>query len=72
MAKHYYYRCDSASEIGWELKRLLNDCQKAERTQMDFGRKCGAESIVPVDDNFEGGVIKTSRIYFYANSTMEK
>lgn len=57
MAKHYYYRCDSASEIGKKLKRLLNDCQKAERAQMDFGRKCGAESIVPVDDNFEGGVI---------------
>lgn len=57
MAKHYYYRCDSASEIGKKLKRLLNDCQKAERAQMDFGRKCGAESIVPVDENFEGGVI---------------
>ena len=57
MAKHYYYRCDSRSEIGKKLKRLLNDCQKAERAQMDFGRKCGAESIVPVDDNFEGGVI---------------
>jgi len=58
MAKHYYYyRCDSASEIGKKLKRLLNECQKAERAQIDFGRKCGAESIVPVDDNFEGGVI---------------
>lgn len=57
MAKHYYYRCDSASEIGKRLKRLLNECQKAERAQMDFGRKCGAKSIVPVDDNFEGGVI---------------
>ena len=57
MAKHYYYRCDSASEIGKKLKRLLNDCQKAERAQMDFGRKCGAESIVPVDDNFERVVI---------------
>ena len=57
MAKHYYYRCDSASEIGKKLKKLLNDCQKAELAQMDFRRKCGAESIVPVDDNFEGGVI---------------
>lgn len=57
MAKHYYYRCDSASEIGKKLKKLLNDCMKAERAQMDYGRKCGAESIVPVDDNFEGGVI---------------
>ena len=37
--------------------RLLKDCQKAERAQMDFGRKCGAESIVPVDGAFEGGVV---------------
>lgn len=57
MAKQYYYRCDSASEIGKRLRKLLNECQKAERAQMDFGRKCGAESIVPVDGAFEGGVV---------------
>ena len=56
MAKHYY-RCESTSEIGKRLRKLLNDCQKAERAQMDFGKKCGAESIVPVDQNFEGGVV---------------
>lgn len=56
MAKHYYYRCDSASELGKRLRKLLNDCQKAERAQMNFGRKCGAESIVTMDDAFEGGV----------------
>jgi len=35
----------------------MNDCRKAERAQMDFGQKCGAESIVPVDAAFEGGVV---------------
>jgi hypothetical protein len=55
--KRYFYRCDSASVLGKQLRKLLNDCQKAERAQMEFGRRCGAESVVPVDSAFEGGVV---------------
>ena len=55
--ERYYYRCESTSEIGKKFRKLLNDCQKAEKAQMEFGRKCGAESVVPVDSAFEGGVI---------------
>lgn len=55
--KRYFYRCAAASPIGKQLRKLLNDCQKAERAQMVFGKKCGAESVVPVNDAFEGGVI---------------
>lgn len=55
--KRYFYRCAAASLIGKKLRKLLNDCRKAERAQMVFGKKCGAESVVPVNDAFEGGVI---------------
>lgn len=55
--KRYFYRCTAASLIGKKLRKLLNDCRKAERAQMVFGKKCGAESVVPVNDAFEGGVI---------------
>ena len=55
--KRYFYRCAAASFIGKKLRKLLNDCRKAERAQMVFGKKCGAESVVPVNDAFEGGVI---------------
>lgn len=55
--KRYFYRCAAKSETGKRLRKLLNDCRKAERAQMVFGKKCGAESVVPVDSAFEGGVI---------------
>ena len=57
MEKRYFYRCAAKSVTGKRLRKLLNDCQKAERAQMEFGRRCGAESVVPVDSAFEGGVV---------------
>ena len=53
----YFYRIRKETPLGKKWNKLWHDCQKAEKAQMEFGKKCGAEEVVPMESAFEGGVI---------------
>lgn len=51
-----FYRVDVTSDLGWRLRRLWNECTKAERAAEVFAKKVGAETYYPSDASFAGGV----------------
>ncbi len=54
--KHYYYRTETSTALGKEIKKYLHDCYRAEKAADIWAKKAHAKNFYPSPTAFAGGV----------------